>query len=59
MARSPVIKNGRPVARFVPIEAHEVPPYPTDPMGDIDLPRLDLPDLTNDEIEDTLRGMGL
>ncbi|MCD9145663.1 type II toxin-antitoxin system Phd/YefM family antitoxin [Streptomyces albireticuli] len=53
-----VTKNGRPVARLVPIDAHEVPPYPTDPMGDIDLPQLGLPDLTDDEIEDTLRGMG-
>ncbi|UQI46061.1 type II toxin-antitoxin system prevent-host-death family antitoxin [Streptomyces sp. HU2014] len=53
-----VTKNGRPVARLVPIDAREVPPYPTDPMGDIDLPQLDLPDLTDDEIEDTLRGMG-
>ncbi|MFE8943763.1 hypothetical protein [Streptomyces sp. NPDC007856] len=34
------------------------PPYPTDPMGDLDLPDLGLPDLTDDEIEDTLKGMG-
>ncbi|MCA1223319.1 type II toxin-antitoxin system Phd/YefM family antitoxin [Streptomyces sp. 8L] len=52
-----VTKNGVAVARVVPIR-DDVSPYPTDPMGEIDLPDLDLPDLTNDEIEDVLNGMG-
>ncbi|WP_329622467.1 type II toxin-antitoxin system prevent-host-death family antitoxin [Streptomyces sp. NBC_01255] len=52
-----VTKNGIAVARVVPIGA-EVPPYPTDPMGEIDLPDLGLVDLDNDEIEDVLKGMG-
>ncbi|MBT2440781.1 type II toxin-antitoxin system prevent-host-death family antitoxin [Streptomyces sp. ISL-36] len=55
-----VTKNGVAVARVIPIPMDdEVPPYPTDPMGPIDLPALDLPDLTNDEIEDVLKGMGM
>ncbi|MER6059886.1 type II toxin-antitoxin system prevent-host-death family antitoxin [Streptomyces sp. NPDC001792] len=53
-----VTKNGTPVARVVPISDTDIPPYPTDPMGDLDLPDLGLPDLTDDEIEDTLKGMG-
>ncbi|MGP3942775.1 MULTISPECIES: type II toxin-antitoxin system Phd/YefM family antitoxin [Streptomyces] len=53
-----VTKNGVAVARVVPITDEDIPPYPTDPMGPIDLPELDLPDLTNDEIDDVLRGMG-
>ena len=53
-----VTKNGVAVARVVPIASDDVPPYPTDPMGDIELPDLGLPDLTDDEIEDTLKGMG-
>ncbi|NMO36167.1 type II toxin-antitoxin system prevent-host-death family antitoxin [Streptomyces sp. GMY01] len=53
-----VTKNGVAVARVVPITDEDVPPYPTDPMGEIDLPDLGLPDLDNDEIADTLRGMG-
>lgn len=53
-----VTKNGTPVARVVPITEHDVPPYPTDPMGDMELPDLGLPDLTDDEIDDVLRGMG-
>ncbi|MFF7897607.1 hypothetical protein ACFZCV_02135 [Streptomyces sp. NPDC007920] len=50
--------NDVAVARVVPITADDVPPYPTDPMGELDLPDLGLPDLDNDEIEDALRGMG-
>ncbi|MFI2639811.1 type II toxin-antitoxin system Phd/YefM family antitoxin [Streptomyces sp. NPDC018610] len=53
-----VTKNGVAVARVVPITEEDIPPYPTDPMGEIDLPDLGLPDLDNDEIEDTLKGMG-
>ncbi|KOX23796.1 MULTISPECIES: type II toxin-antitoxin system Phd/YefM family antitoxin [unclassified Streptomyces] len=52
-----VTKNGVAVARVVPIGA-EVPPYPTDPMGKIDLPDLGLEDLDDDEIEDVLKGTG-
>ncbi|MFD5557407.1 MULTISPECIES: type II toxin-antitoxin system Phd/YefM family antitoxin [unclassified Streptomyces] len=52
-----VTKNGVAVARVVPI-SDEVPPYPTDPMGTIDLPDLGLPDLTDEEIDDVLKGMG-
>lgn len=54
-----VTKNGVAVARVVPIGEDVVPPYPTDPMGEIDLPDLSLPDLTNEEIEDVLKGMGM
>ncbi|MEU0603302.1 type II toxin-antitoxin system prevent-host-death family antitoxin [Streptomyces sp. NPDC006393] len=53
-----VTKNGVAVARVVPITGDDIPPYPTDPMGDLDLPELGLPDLDDEEIEDTLRGMG-
>ncbi|MGW8882965.1 type II toxin-antitoxin system Phd/YefM family antitoxin [Streptomyces sp. NPDC055749] len=53
-----VTKNGVAVARVVPIGDEDIPPYPTDPMGLIELPDLGLPDLTNDEIEDALKGMG-
>ncbi|MGX2995844.1 type II toxin-antitoxin system Phd/YefM family antitoxin [Streptomyces sp. JNUCC 64] len=52
-----VTKNGVAVARVVPI-GDDVPPYPTDPMGLIELPDLGLPDLTDEDIEETLRGMG-
>ncbi|MEU5283885.1 type II toxin-antitoxin system prevent-host-death family antitoxin [Streptomyces sp. CA-278952] len=53
-----VTKNGTPVARVVPITDDDIPPYPTDPMGAIQLPDLGLPDLTDEEIEDALKGMG-
>lgn len=53
-----VTKNGRPVATVRPYSADEVQPYPAGPMGDIEIPVLDLPNLSDDEIEDTLRGMG-
>ncbi|MDT0307429.1 type II toxin-antitoxin system prevent-host-death family antitoxin [Streptomyces sp. DSM 44917] len=53
-----VTKNGTPVARVVPIAESDIPPYPVDPMGDIELPDLGLPDLSDDEIEDVLKGMG-
>ncbi|MEU2072064.1 type II toxin-antitoxin system Phd/YefM family antitoxin [Streptomyces anulatus] len=53
-----VTKNGIPVARVVPMGDDDVPPYPTDPMGAIQLPDLGLPDLTDEEIEDALKGMG-
>ncbi|MEU5087844.1 type II toxin-antitoxin system prevent-host-death family antitoxin [Streptomyces sp. NPDC021356] len=53
-----VTKNGVAVARVVPISEDDVPPYPTEPMGEIDLPDLGLPDLGDDEIEETLRGTG-
>jgi prevent-host-death family protein len=53
-----VTKNGTPVARVVPITENDIAPYPTDPMGDIELPDLGLPDLSDDEIEEVLKGMG-
>lgn len=53
-----VTKNGRPVAIVRPFDESEVPAYPPGPMGDIELPCLDLPDVTDGEIEETLRGMG-
>ncbi|MFI1962893.1 type II toxin-antitoxin system Phd/YefM family antitoxin [Streptomyces pathocidini] len=51
-----ITDNGVAVARMVPID-QDIPPYPTDPMGSIDLPDLTLPDLTNEGIEDALKGM--
>ncbi|WP_431783633.1 hypothetical protein [Streptomyces chumphonensis] len=33
-------------------------PCPTRPLGEGELPELDLPDLTDDDIEETLKGMG-
>ncbi len=54
-----VTKNGRPVARLIPYDSDEVPLYPPGPIGDIELPQIDLGgDLTNDDIEDILKGMG-
>lgn len=54
-----VTKNGRPVARVVPIGSEEVPPYSTGPMGDMEIPDIGPgPDLTDDEIEEALKGMG-
>ncbi|WP_338698771.1 type II toxin-antitoxin system prevent-host-death family antitoxin [Streptomyces sp. Q6] len=54
-----VTKNGRPVARVVPIDAAEVPPYSTEPMGDMEIPDIGTgPDLTNEDIEEALKGMG-
>ncbi|MET8057623.1 type II toxin-antitoxin system Phd/YefM family antitoxin [Streptomyces microflavus] len=52
-----VTKNGTAVARVVPVTDDDIPPYPTDPMGAIALPDLGLPDLTDDETEDALKGM--
>ncbi|MEV0693252.1 DUF397 domain-containing protein [Streptomyces sp. NPDC050388] len=46
-------QNGVAVAQVIPTGPEDIPPYPTDPMGEIGLP-----DLSNDEIEDTLRGNG-
>ncbi|MFE9013678.1 type II toxin-antitoxin system Phd/YefM family antitoxin [Streptomyces cyaneofuscatus] len=54
-----VTKNGTAVARVVPVTDDDIPPYPTDPMGALALPDLDLPDLSDDEIEDALRGRGV
>jgi antitoxin (DNA-binding transcriptional repressor) of toxin-antitoxin stability system len=55
-----VTRNGRPFADITPHSASPVASYPfrTDPMGDVDIPVLDLPNLTDEEISDTLRGMG-
>lgn len=55
-----VTKNGRPIMRIEPYGQQHPPVYPfrTDPMGPIELPDLDLPALSDEEIADTLRGMG-
>jgi antitoxin (DNA-binding transcriptional repressor) of toxin-antitoxin stability system len=55
-----VTKNGRPIMRIEPYGQQHAPVYPfrTDPMGPIELPDLDLPAVTDEEIKDTLRGMG-
>ncbi|MFF7183549.1 type II toxin-antitoxin system prevent-host-death family antitoxin [Streptomyces sp. NPDC008121] len=53
-----VTKNGTPVARVVPITGDDVPPFPSDPMGGIELPDLGLPELSDDGIEEVLKGMG-
>ncbi|WP_327190820.1 type II toxin-antitoxin system prevent-host-death family antitoxin [Streptomyces xinghaiensis] len=37
-----VTRNGRPVARLVPYGSAEVPSYPPGPIGDIELPQIDL-----------------
>ncbi|WYB30828.1 type II toxin-antitoxin system prevent-host-death family antitoxin [Streptomyces sp. SM1P] len=46
-----VTMNGTAVARVVPISNDDVLPYPTDPMGAIQLPDLGLPDLTDNELK--------
>ncbi|MFF0308186.1 type II toxin-antitoxin system Phd/YefM family antitoxin [Streptosporangium sp. NPDC004379] len=39
-----VTKNGRHIATLVPVDKAELPPpFPTDPMGDEDLPLFDGP----------------
>ncbi|MEU6632979.1 type II toxin-antitoxin system prevent-host-death family antitoxin [Streptomyces parvus] len=46
-----VTRSGIAFARVVPISHDDVLPYPTDPMGAIQLPELDLPELTDEELE--------
>ncbi|MFI1782499.1 type II toxin-antitoxin system Phd/YefM family antitoxin [Streptomyces rubiginosohelvolus] len=46
-----VTMNGTVVARVVPISNDDALPYPTDPMGAIQLPDLGLPDLTDNELK--------
>lgn len=55
-----VIRDGEPVAVIVPAGPLAPPVYPfrTDPMGFIDVPGIDGPNLTDDEINETLQGMG-
>ncbi|MFP3991736.1 type II toxin-antitoxin system prevent-host-death family antitoxin [Streptomyces sp. E11-3] len=55
-----VTKNGQPIMRIEAIGRQHAPAWPfrTDPMGPVDLPDLDLPTLTDEEISGTLRGMG-
>ncbi len=57
-----ITRNGRPIATLAPQGAEaDSPAYPfrTDPMGELDdLPVFQGPDLSDDEIEDSLRGMG-
>ncbi|WP_199551622.1 type II toxin-antitoxin system Phd/YefM family antitoxin [Streptomyces sp. N35] len=54
-----VTRNGRPVARIVPIDHTTVPAFPPGPIGPIELPQIDLgPDMTNEEMQALLEGMG-
>ncbi|MFF2651540.1 type II toxin-antitoxin system Phd/YefM family antitoxin [Streptomyces sp. NPDC058045] len=54
-----VTRNGRAVARIVPVDHIEFPPHPTTPIGDIDLPEFDLGEpMTNEDMDEILRGMG-
>lgn len=48
------------MATIAPYREAEVPPYPTGPIADsIDIPELDLGgDLSNDDMEEILKGMG-
>lgn len=56
-----ITKDGVPIGDIVPRGgAMGRPAYPfrTDPMGDLDIPDLGGPVLDDDEIAETLRGMG-
>ncbi|WP_406423275.1 type II toxin-antitoxin system prevent-host-death family antitoxin [Streptomyces sp. NBC_00873] len=56
-----ITKDGVPIGDIVPRGSRlGRPSYPfrTDPMGPLDLPDLGGPVLTDDEIDETLRGMG-
>ncbi|MFD9886179.1 type II toxin-antitoxin system Phd/YefM family antitoxin [Streptomyces alboflavus] len=56
-----ITKDGVPIGDIVPRGGRlGRPSYPfrTDGMGPLDLPDLDGPALTDDEIDETLRGMG-
>ncbi|WP_406384110.1 type II toxin-antitoxin system Phd/YefM family antitoxin [Streptomyces sp. NBC_01618] len=56
-----ITKDGVPIGDIVPRGSRlGRPAYPfrTDPMGPLDLPDLGGPELTDDEIDVTLRGMG-
>jgi len=53
-----ITKNGVAVARISPVSDDDIPAYPTDPIGEIDLPDLGLPEMSDEEIEETLEGMG-
>ncbi|MEU3620379.1 type II toxin-antitoxin system prevent-host-death family antitoxin [Streptomyces sp. NPDC006872] len=55
-----VTRNGRPIMGIVPIDRLDEPvhQFRTDPMGELDIPDLDLPVVTDEEINTALRGMG-
>jgi len=56
-----ITKDGVPIGDIVPRGARLGPisyPFRTDPMGPLDFPDLGGPELTDDEIDTTLRGMG-
>ncbi|WP_037886555.1 type II toxin-antitoxin system Phd/YefM family antitoxin [Streptomyces viridochromogenes] len=55
-----VTRNGRPIMGIVPIDRLDEPvhAFRTDPMGELEIPDLDLPAVTDEEIDTTLRGMG-
>ncbi|MBW1598392.1 AraC family transcriptional regulator [Streptomyces sp. JJ38] len=56
-ARGSVTRHGSPTPQ-APATGAAFRPQPTTPVGNTGLPELDLPDLTNEEIGETLRGMG-
>ncbi|MGW0816233.1 type II toxin-antitoxin system Phd/YefM family antitoxin [Streptomyces viridiviolaceus] len=56
-----ITKDGVPIGDIVPrgtTSGRPAYPFRTDPMGDLDIPDLGGPVLDDDEIEETLRGMG-
>lgn len=53
-----ITENGVAVARILPISDDDIPEYPAGPIGEIAFPDLGLPDLSDQEIEETLAGMG-
>jgi prevent-host-death family protein len=56
-----ITKDGVPIGDIVPrgaLTGRPVYPFRTDPMGELDIPDLGGPVLDDEEIEETLRGMG-
>ncbi|MEU5714324.1 type II toxin-antitoxin system prevent-host-death family antitoxin [Streptomyces sp. NPDC020403] len=56
-----ITKDGVPIGDIVPRGlplGRPAYPFRTDPMGPLDLPDLGGPELSDDEIDATLRGMG-
>ncbi|MCX3062191.1 hypothetical protein [Streptomyces beihaiensis] len=57
-----ITKDGVPIGDIVPRGTQvggPAFPFRTDSMGDLDLPDLGGPALSDEEIDETLRGMGL
>jgi antitoxin (DNA-binding transcriptional repressor) of toxin-antitoxin stability system len=53
-----ITKGGHPVAVLRPYQDDEVPAHPAAPLDDIDIPALNLPALSDNEIDETLRSLG-